>query len=131
MLEMETPEKRKHARCNEDIEIIFSFINKTDKHVAVVRNYSRFGMYIESDKSLSPGTIIVIRTLGCKGPNELKANDPEKSPAAFYCKDADLSPGPCRELKSLVTAEIKRCARILNSPVPRYGIGVHFIEPAI
>ena len=128
---MEAQERRKHSRCHEDTEIIYSFINKTENHAAVARNYSRLGMYIESDASLNPGTIIVIRTLGCRETKDTDADDPEKPPASFYCKVAGLSPEPCRDLKSLVTAEVKRCERISNHRGPRYGIGVHFVEPAV
>lgn len=128
---MEAQERRKHSRCHEDTDIIYSFINKTENHAAVARNYSRLGMYLESNSPLTPGTIIVIRTLGCREPDDTDADDPERNPASFYCKSAGLSPGPCRDLKSLVTAEVKRCENIPNSPEPRYGIGVHFIEPAV
>jgi hypothetical protein len=128
---METHERRKHSRCHEDTEILYSYLNKTETHAATARNYSRFGMYLESDTALSPGTIIVIRTLGCKAASDLNADDPEKSPATFYCKGAGLTPGPCRELKSMVTAEVKRCEMIPNAGEPRYGIGVHFVEPAV
>ena len=128
---MEAHENRKHARCYEDTDVIYSFINKTETYAAVARNYSRFGMYLESDSSLTPGTIIVIRTLGCSEPNDSATDDPENPPDSFYCKPIGLRPQPCRDLKSLVTAEVKRCERIPDSSEPRYGIGVHFVQPAV
>jgi len=128
---MEVHERRKHARCYEDTDVIYSFINKTANYAAVARNYSRFGMYLESNSSLTPGTIIVIRTMGCSEPGDTDADAPEKPAVSFYCKAAGLRPQPCRDLKSLVTAEVKRCEIIPNSTQPRCGIGVHFVQPAV
>ena len=127
---MEIQERRKHPRCHEDTGILYSFLNKSDRHAAVARNYSGFGMYFESDTALMPGTIIVIRPLDCDAPGDSAAGHSAKGPVPYYCKDSRLNSGACRELKLIVTAQVKRCEKI-NHPTEHYGIGVHFIEPAI
>ena len=92
----------------------------------MARNYSRSGMYFESDTPLAPGTTIVIRPLGC----DAAAGNYAKGPVPYYCRDSRLNTGPCREIKLLVTAQVKRCDKI-NDSKEFYGISVHFIEPAI
>jgi hypothetical protein len=127
---MEIQERRKHSRCYEDTGILYSFLNKSDRYPAVARNYSGYGMYFESDTALMPGTIIVIRPLGCNSPGDAASERFAKGPAPYYCKDSRQQTGACRELKLIVTAQVKRCEKI-NHPTEHYGIGVHFIEPAI
>jgi hypothetical protein len=127
---MEIQERRKHPRCEEDTGIFYSFIYKSERHAAVARNYSRYGMYFESDSPLVPGTTIVIRPLGCDAANAMDAGSLTKGPVPFYCGVARLMPEPCGELKSLVTAQVKRCEKI-NDLTECYGIGVIFIAPAI
>jgi hypothetical protein len=127
---METHERRKQPRCDEDTGIFYSFLNKSERHAAVARNYSGVGMYFESDTPLVPGTTILIRPLDCHAAENLKADDFAKGPAPYYCGVARQNPAPCRELKSLVTAQVKRCDKI-NDSTETYGISVHFIEPAI
>ena len=128
---MEIQERRKHPRCTEDTRIVYSFINQSEHHAAMLRNYSRFGMYFESDDSLSLGTTIVIRTLGCDTPSEPDAGSPANGPSPFYCKDFRLAPDQCRELKTLVTAQVKRCEKTQNISEKRYGINVNFVRPTI
>jgi hypothetical protein len=127
---MEIQERRKHPRCDEDTGIFYSFLNKAERHAAVARNYSRYGMYFESDTPLAPGTTIVVRPLGCDAAGDPPAGSFAKGPLPFYCGVARLMPEPCGELKSLVTAQVKRCEKI-NDKTERYGIGVHYLEPAI
>ena len=127
---MEIQERRKHPRCHEDTGIFYSFINKSDRHAAVARNYSGYGMYFEADTPLVPGTIIMIRPLDCDAPDNSDTESLAKGPAPYYCKDARLDAGTCRELKLLVTAQVKRCEKIAGK-AECYGIGVRFIEPAV
>jgi hypothetical protein len=127
---MEKQERRKHPRCHEDTGIFYSFLNKSDRHAAVARNYSGFGMYFEADTPLVPDTIIVIRPLDCHAPGDPDTESFAKGPAPYYCRNSGLSGGTCRELKLLVTAQVKRCEKIDDTP-EYYGIGVRFIEPAI
>ncbi len=128
---MEIQERREHPRCSEDTGIVYSFINKLERHAAVARNYSRLGMYFESDNPLALGTIIVIRTLTCEAADDLGAGSIEKGPAPYYCKDSHLAPEPCREIKSLVTAQVKRCEKTTVRGGEGYGIGVQFVRPAV
>ncbi len=123
-------DRRRNKRCNEDSEIVYSFFNQTAQHAAVARNYSRYGMYFESDRALSPGTIIVIRTFGCDTDN-LYSNRFERGPAAYFCKNTQLLSEACRELKMFVVAEVKRCENRKDLNSEYYGIGVHYISPAV
>ena len=124
-------ERRRNERCNEEIGIVYSFFNQTKQHAAVARNYSRFGMYFESDRPLPPGTTIVIRMLGCDIANVQYGSSFERGPAADYCKDTQLPSEACQELKTLVVAEVKHCENCKDLNRERYGIGVHYMGPAI
>ena len=128
---MEEQERRRHRRCNEDTGIVYSFFNQTEQHAAVARNYSRFGMYFESDRPLPPGTTIVIRTLDCNTAGDRDGCSFERGPAAYYCKDNQLTSEVCRELKTLVVAEVNRCENCKDLNRERYGIGVNYISPAV
>lgn len=128
---MEAQERRRHRRCSEDTGIVYSFFNQTKQHAAVARNYSRFGMYFESDRPLPPGTTIVIRTLDCNNAGDRDGGSFERGPAAYYCKDNQLTSEVCRELKTLVVAEVNRCENCKDFSRERYGIGVNYISPAV
>ena len=78
---------------------------------------------------MSPGTIILIRTLGCDIENRY-SNRFERGPTAYFCKDAELISEACKELKTLVVAEVKRCENCRDLS-EYYGIGVHYISPAV
>ena len=126
---MEKKERRRNKRCSEVTEIVYSFFNQTKQHAALIRNYSRYGMYFESDIPLPPGTTIVIRYLGC-GANNRDGDSLEEKPAAYYCKDINSVSAACQEIKTLVVAEVKRCDNFKDLKRERYGIGVHYISPA-
>jgi hypothetical protein len=128
---MEKKERRRNKRCNEETEIVYSFFNQTEQHAAVARNYSRFGMYFESDRPLPPGTIIVIRTLDRKTADNRYGSSFEKGSAAHYCKNTQLPSEACRELKTIVVAEVNRCENCKDLNRERYGIGVYYISPAV
>ena len=125
LFEMGKKERRRNKRCNEDTGIGYSFFNHTKQHAAVARNYSRSGMYFESDRPLPPGTTIVIRTLDCETADNRYGSSFERGPAAYYCKDAQLPSEACQDLKTLVVAEVKRCenCKDLNR--------MHYISPAV
>jgi hypothetical protein len=55
---MEKKERRRNKRCNEDTGIVYSFFNQTEQHAALARNYSRFGIYFESDRPLPPAQLL-------------------------------------------------------------------------
>ena len=128
LFEMEKKERRRNKRCYEDTGIVYSFINQAEQHAAVARNYSRFGMYFESDRPLPPGTTIVIRTLGCDTAVNRVGSSLERGPATYYCKDAQLPSEACQELKTLVVAEVKRCDNFKDPIRERYGISVHYLR---
>ena len=130
LFEMEKKERRRNKRCNEDTRIVYSFFNQTEQHAGLARNYSRFGMYLESDRPLPPGTTIVIRTLGCVANNRYGSSF-KRGPADNYCKNALLPSEACQELKTLVVAEVKRCENCKDLNRERYGIGVYYISPAV
>jgi len=131
VIKMDRTARRRHKRCNEDTGVVYSIFNQTEQHAAVARNYSRFGMYFESDRPLTPGTTIVIRTPGCDTAEEYYGGSFEGGPAAYFCKDTRPTSEVCRELKILVVAEVKRCEDHSDENRERYGIGVHFISPAV
>lgn len=128
---MEKKDRRRNKRCNEDTGIVYSFFNQTEQHAALARNYSRFGIYFESDRPLSPGTIIVIRTLDCEITDNLDGSSFEGGPAAYYCKKTPQPSKECQELKTLVVAEVNRCENCKDLNRKHYGIGVHFVSPAV
>jgi hypothetical protein len=131
MFEMEKKERRKNKRCHENRRIVYSFINQTKQHAAVARNYSRFGMYFESNRPLSPGTNIVIRTLGCDTAGNRYGGSFDRGPAADDRKDTQLPSEACWELKTLVVAEVKRCVNSKDLNREKYGVAVHYISPAV
>jgi hypothetical protein len=128
---MEGRERRGHKRCEEDTGIVYSFLNQTKLHAALARNYSRFGMYFESNRPLTPGTTIVIRTLDCDTADERYADSFEQGPEPYYCKDSLLNSEACREIKIMVVAQVKRCENCNDKNEERYGISVHYISPAV
>ena len=131
LFEMEKKERRRNKRCNEDTGIVYSFINQAEQHAAVARNYSRFGMYFESDRPLPPGTTIVIRTLGCDTADNRYGSSLERGPAVYYCKDTQQPSEECQEIKTLVVAEVKRCENCKDLNSEHYGIAVHYMGPAV
>lgn len=128
---MEKNERRRNKRCNQDTAIVYSYFNQTEQHDALARNYSRLGMFFETDRPLAPGTTIVIRTLGCDTADHRYGSGFKSGPAAFYCKDAQLPSESCQELKTLVVAEVKRCENCKDLNREHYGIGVHYMSPAV
>jgi len=128
---MEKKDRRRNKRCNEDTGIVYSFFNQTEQHAALARNYSRFGIYFESDRPLPPGTTIVIRTLDCETSDNRYGSSFEGGPAAYYCKNTQPRSEECQELKTLVVAEVNRCENCKDLNREHYGIGVHFISSAV
>ncbi len=115
--------RRKHQRCAKDTAISYTYLNKTKQYGAIARNYSRFGMYFETYKSLVPGTMIVIRYHRPDSENSqivttvLNTTGSEPTPA-------------CQELKTQIVGEVKRCEKMVEAGNPRFGIAVHYISPA-
>ena len=123
-----TEDRRKTKRCSEDTGIMYSIFNQTMKHGAVALNYSRSGMYFESDRPLAPGTTIIIRTQSCDHAAGPDSTGYEKGPTPYYCRDTQSVSEACRELKTIGVAEVKRCETRPDSKPDRYGIAVHYIR---
>jgi len=128
---MEKKERRKNKRCDQDTGIAYSFFNQTAQHAAVARNYSRSGMYFESVRPLTPGATIVIRTIGCNTAHDSSASRIERVPEPYYCKDSTPKSEICQEIKTHVVAEVKRCENCKDLNREHYGIGVHYMSPAV
>ena len=121
---MDEINRRRHPRCVKNTAIIYSFLNQTKQHEAIASNYSRSGMYFEAQKSLAPGTLILVRYDGCN-----PAADPETAPV--FCSGDTAASEACQELKTQVTAEVKRCEKLEEATKSRFGIAVKYISPAV
>jgi hypothetical protein len=88
-------------------------------------------MYFESDRPLPPGTTLVIRTLGCDAAGNRHDDSFARGPAADDCEDIQLLSEACRELNMLVVADVKRCEGCKDLNRQKYGIGVHYVSPAV
>jgi len=115
--------RRQHPRCVKDTAVNYHFLNHSMQHDAIARNYSRFGMYFEADRSLTPGTLIVIRNSGCND-----AGHPDLAPA--FCSGDHDTPEACHELKTHVFGEVKRCEALKGATEQHFGIAVRYIGPA-
>lgn len=116
-------DRRKHPRCEKDTAVIYYFLNSSTQTDAVARNYSRFGMYLETYESLELGTIIAIRNVGYGG-DGASENALTSSSGDSGITDA------CQELKTQVMGEVKRCVTIKEETASRYGIAVRYLSPA-
>ena len=128
---MEKKERRKNKRCDQDTGIVYSYFNQTEQHAALARNYSRFGMFFETERPLTPGTTIVIRTICCNTAHESNAGSIEQAPEPYYCKASPLKSKTCQEIKTHVVAEVKRCENCKDLNREHYGIGVHYMSPTV
>ncbi len=115
--------RRKHQRCAKDTAISYTYLNKTKQYGAIARNYSRFGMYFETYKSLVPGTMIVIRY------HHPDTEGSESATAGYNTTDPE-PPIACQELKTQIVGEVKRCEKMEEAGNARFGIAVHYISPA-
>ena len=94
--------RRKHPRCYKPAAITYQFMNKSTKHRAIARNYNLDGMYFETQKSLVPNNLIVIRSVECS--DDI---DPEFLP--IWCLADNMFSKECNNLKMYAVAEVKRC----------------------
>jgi hypothetical protein len=126
-------ERRKSSRCHQEVGIAFSFLNTKERHLGVARNFSRFGMYFETDRTLGVGTLIVIQPLICDDADNCGTGSSWDRAARSYRVAADTGPNSaaCRLLKTLVVAQVKRCEKAYLAELECYGIGVHYVSPAV
>ena len=122
---MTAREKRSHPRCHRDTTINFSYFNRVEKYSALARNYCHSGMYFETDRALATGVIILIR------PEPCPENMPDNKSAPIYCTSRAADSAACQELKTLVTAQVKRCDKLSAESTYRYGVAVEYVGPSL
>lgn len=117
-------ERRRHPRCEEITGMTYTRLNATEDHTVIAKNYSRSGMYFESETDLPPGADIVLRPLDCEGPGQSAADMPKP----YFCSGTVPASGPCLELRFHTIATVRRSVA-LESPdsAKRYGIAVNFV----
>jgi hypothetical protein len=118
-------EKRNHPRCETDTAVNFSFLNRDEKYPALARNYCHTGMYFETNHALETGVIVLIRSEPC---HETISED---KPAAIYCSHRMPADSACRQLKNMVTAQVKRCKRLPGEGEHRFGVAVEYVCPSV
>jgi len=123
---MAEPNARKHPRCYSTTAVTISFLNRSGKYDGIATNYSQSGMYIESRKALNPGTLIQIRPFDCQAPDTSS-----RSLNPYYCAGSVPETPECRQLKTLVLGEVKRCEELGSAENPRYGLAVRYVSPAV
>lgn len=121
---MKTKERRRHPRCSSETEVVYSVFNSADIHKAQAKNFNRFGMYFESKNAFLPGVFVLIRTSGVVPSSNRGAGFADQG-----CKP--FSPDPCRELRMVIAAEVKRCVSLSKTDGRGYGIAVEYIDPAV
>lgn len=105
-------EKRAWERYNQEAAITYAHFNSNKFYRGKTTNYSKKGIYFESDLSLKPGANIYIRI-------------ENYSFSASCSKDCD-----CMGVRMLALAEVKWCKEISGSDGSYYGAGLKYLEPA-
>lgn len=130
-MEMMHPNHRKHERCTGNTAITYGLLNRQTRYLGIAKDFSRYGMYFVADRPLSNGAMIVIRPLDCKDFDKRWKSQIDRNLASDFCSGAvPLSEG-CKKLEAVVVAEVKRCEKKENSESFGYGIGVHYVSPAV
>ena len=96
-------EKRKYERHKADASIICSYYNQNHYYPGRMMNYSRNGMYFESDYPFKPGAYIYIRL------------------------ESD-SVDSCEGFRTLSLAKVKWCRNTGDIKSARHGIGVRYLN---
>ncbi len=121
---------RKHRRCSGSTPISFGFLNQDTRYLGIAKNVCREGMFFVADRPLTLGATISIKPIDCR-PTEGQDSQ-ETDSSADICqivpKDDRES---CFRVNSLVTARVKHCKRIRFKAPMEYGIGVHYLGPAV
>jgi hypothetical protein len=94
--------RRKYPRRTNDVPILYAENNAKEYCQAVMRNFSREGMYFESDSPIRSSQDLFIKW----------------QPHRF----GTLAPAPYRAFR----AKMKWCQRVVGNPTLRYGIGVQY-----
>lgn len=130
-VEMMHPNKRKHERCTGNTAIMYGFFNRQTRYLGVAKDFSKYGMYFVTDRPLTAGAMIVIRPLDCNASNKRWNSQTGKDLASVYCSGGMPMSEGCKKLEAVVVAEVKRCEKKENSDPFNYGIGVHYVGPAV
>lgn len=120
---MEIEDRRKDLRCDFQTTTIFGHLNRALAHSGRILNYSRSGLYFESDTPQKVGTILVVRLAPCSSPESAPSEMPE------HCTLTDPHEGRCDGLKTTMMGEVRRCETVGNGRSPRFGIGLSLLTP--
>ena len=115
----EIKNRRNQHRCVKDVGMYCSFLHGNTSHIVTIRNFSRSGLYFESEQKIKPGTFVVLRSMGS---NDLKTIDPATVKPEFFIDDMD--PEVCMGFRSHIPAMVQRCVKSDGEVhTPLYGIG--------
>ena len=124
-------EKRVDLRFHSEIGIAYSFFNKAEKYVGMAKDVSRDGMFFMSRHQLKPGTVVCIQPLDCKTATPPWKNGCDRLLGNDLCTVAASSASTRKFFAHMVTAEVKRCHPVDETPTWRYGVGVNFLRPTV
>lgn len=125
------PDNRKHERCTGNTAITYGFLNRQTRYLGVAKDFSRYGMYFVTDRPLTAGAMIVIRPLDCNASQKRWKSQIHEDLASTYCSGTTPMSDGCKHLEAVVVGEVKRCEKRENSAPLGYGIGVHYVSPAV
>jgi hypothetical protein len=101
-------DKRDDRRFDCEGTITYSSFNKHDILKGKILNFSKNGMYFESDANLRPGTTIYFRLEKC----------------TVFPSD----PALCEGLRSKSLAEVRWCTKVNNQSERCFGTGVKYYK---
>jgi hypothetical protein len=111
-------ERRRYARCQIDVGMTLTLLNKTDEYAILTKNYSRCGIYFETKHNFKRGAMIVLRPIDCEHQNDRSPN----APLPFFCTGALPVSKACRELRFPTVARVTRCHKLEIPGRERYGV---------
>ena len=112
----ETMERRREQRCVKDVGMHYSLLNHTTEHPVVIRNFSKSGLYFESNQSLQPGVLVVLRSIDGD-----KRVDNKILPS-FAMQNND--PESCSTYRSHTLVSVKRSTKLEKTDGQNsFGIG--------
>ena len=127
----ELSDKRRDNRYDTNSAITFSQLNRSEKYVGIVRNYSRNGMFFFSIRKLKTGSCIVINPLVCDSTDPLWGNGESGAVADSVCAVENRPNAQAASFINMVTARVTRCEFQENAGRLRYGVAVNYIRPSI
>lgn len=124
-------ERRRHPRCRRQEDIVFTYGRQAKFQSGRVKNYSRSSLYFESPAELAAGTLLFIRAADDDSEDLPAAGDADSAAASAAAADPDPVSAACREWKTLVVGQVRRCEKIAGSGKALYGTGVEYVSPAV